>query len=150
MEEFELTEDDLYAVEIAENIAHLFLKKEQITPLQVVGLGNALYALQRLPLVTPGVHCEFGVVYQAGTEEFHEMQYIDFTISESRFKISKGWSVYDQAVGSDSYSEPEWVIESGGYRNTELEIFNLEENITEYLNLGAEILVNDESEIDYE
>ncbi len=150
MEEFHLTDDDMYAIEIAKNIARRFLAHPQITPQQVIGLGNALYALERLPSVTPGASSEFGVVYRAGTEEFSEMRYINFRISDMEFEISKGGSVYDKAVGSDSFSEPGWLIEAGGYRRTECELYNLEDSITEYLNLGARISVSDESEIEYE
>lgn len=150
MEEFELADDDVQAIEIAKNTARRFLKYPQITPQQIIVLGNALYALERLPLVTPGSSSEFGIVYRAGTEEFSEMRYINFRISESAFEISKGGSVYDKAVGSDSFSEPGWVVEAGGYRNAECELYDLEDSIAEYLNLGAEISVSDESEIEYE
>lgn len=150
MEEFELTDDDWYAIEIAKNTARRFLKHPQITPQQILGLGNALYALERLPLVTPGSCSEFGITYDAGTEKFSEMRYIDFRISESEFEISKGGSVYDDAVGSDSISEPGWLVEVGGYRNAECDLCALEDSIAEYLNLGAEITVSDESEIKYE
>jgi hypothetical protein len=118
--------------------------------LPIVGLGKALYALERLPLVTPGSYSEFGIVYREGDEEFSEMRYITFRISEAAFEISMGGSVYDKAVGSDSFSDPGWVVEAGGYRETECEIRGLEELVTEYLNLGAKITVSDESEIEYE
>ena len=150
MEEFELADDDMYAIEIAKNIARRFLKHPRITPQQVIGLGNALYALERLPLVTPGSSSEFGIVYRAGREEFSEMRFIDFRISESAFEISKGGSVYDNAVGGDNISEPGWIVEAGGYRSAECELYDLEDSIAEYLNLGAEISVSDESEIEYE
>ncbi len=150
MEEFELTDDDMYAIEIAKNIARHFLKLPNIEPRQVIGLGNALYALERLPKVTPGSFSEFGIVYRAGTEEFSEMRYIDFRISESAFEISKGGSVYDGAVGSDSFSEPGWLVEAGGYRSSECELYSLEDSIAEYLSLGAKISVSDESEIEYD
>lgn len=150
MEKFELTDDDFYAIEIAKNMARRFLKHNNISPQKVIGLGNALYALERLPLVTPGSFSEFGIVYRAGTDDFREMRYINFGISEATFEISIGGSVYDKAVGSDSFSRPGWMIEVGGYRCTECELYNLEDSIEEYLNLGAEITVSDESEIEYE
>lgn len=68
MEKSILTDDDHYAIDIVINVACRLLKNPQITPRQVVGLGNALYALERLPLVTPGSSCEFGINYQAGNE----------------------------------------------------------------------------------
>lgn len=150
MEEFELTDDDAYAIDIAENVVRRFLKHPQIRPEQVVGLGNALYALERLPQITPGSFSEFGIVYRAGNQEFSEMRYISFRISDSAFEISKGGSVYDKAYGSDSFSEPGWLVEVGGYRDAKCELYDLEDSVEEYLNLGAEISVNDESDIEYE
>ena len=150
MEEFKLTRDDLLAIEIATQTARRFLKRPDITPKQVIALGNALYALERLPLVTPGSSTSFGFIYRVGTEEFREMRYIDFGISEVAFEISKGGSVYDKAVGSDSFSEPGWLVEIGGYREAKCELYYLQDSIDEYWNLGAEISTSDESEIEYE
>ncbi|MBW7899803.1 hypothetical protein B188_22940 [Candidatus Brocadiaceae bacterium B188] len=66
MEEgFELTDDDVQAIEIAKNTARRFLKHPLITPKQSIALGNALYALERLPLITPGSSSEFGIVNHA-------------------------------------------------------------------------------------
>lgn len=45
-------------------------------------------------------------------------------ISDSVFEISKGGSVYRKAIGSDSFSEPSWIIGVNGYRNTEMDISN--------------------------
>ena len=41
----------------------------------------------------------FHIIYRSGTDEFEEMRYITFRISDSSFEISKGGSVYDCAVG---------------------------------------------------
>ena len=150
MEEFELTEDDHYAVRIAKNVARRLLKHPHINPQQVIGIGNALYALERLPLATPGAYTEFGIAYRAGSKNFSEMRYIDFRISDEDFAISMGGSVYNDSVGGDTISEPGWLVEIGGYRKTECELYDLEDSIEEYLSLGAEIVVNDESDIEYE
>ena len=153
MEEvFKLTDDDYYAIEVAKDSARLFLKHSQITPKQIVGLGNALCALERMPRVTPGASCEFGIIYRNGTEEFYEMRYTTFRISDSEFEILNGGSVYDKAVGSDSFSDPGWLIGIGGYRSnsTEEELYDLNDVLAEYLNLGAKITVDDESGIKYE
>ena len=145
MEEFELTDDDRYAIQIAINLARRFLKSQNITPQQVIGLGNALYALERMPLVTPGSFCEFGIVRRVGSDDFNEMRYIIFIVSESVFEIQMGGR-----VGSDNYSDPVWLVEVGGYRNAECELCQIEDSISEHLNLGAEITVSDESKIEYE
>ena len=150
MKEFELIDDDLHAIQIAISTARRFQKSQSITPQQVIGLENALYALERLPLITPGSFCVFGIGYRAGSDDINEMQYIDFSISESDFKISMGGSVYNEAVGGDSFSNTEWLVDIGGERIAECELYQLEDSISEYLNLGAEITVSDESEIEYE
>ena len=149
-EEFELTDDDMYAVEIAKNVARRFLRHPRIEPRQIVGLGNALYALERLPKVTPGACTEFGIVYEVQNKRFSEMRYVEFRISDSEFEISIGGSVYDEAVGGDSFSQPGWRIELGGYREAGCDLYDLEDSIEEYLNLGAQISVDDESEIEFE
>jgi integrase len=79
MEKFELKDEDLQAIEIAKNTARRFLKHSRITPQQIVALGNALYALERLLLVTPGSSTGFGIFYRTGTEGYSEMRYIACT-----------------------------------------------------------------------
>jgi hypothetical protein len=150
MDKFEFTDDDEYAVSIATSVARRLLHHPGVTPQQIVGIGNALYALSRLPQVTEGAFVEFGIIYRAGSDDFHEMRYIDFRISDVAFEISRGGSVYDKSIGSDSFSEPGWLVEVGGYRGANCELYNLEDTVIEYINLGAEISVSDESEIEYE
>ena len=76
------------------------------------------------------------------------MRYFSFLISENEFEISTGGSVYERNVGGDSFSGPGWRIEAGGYaeRSLDYELYDLEDSIREYLNLGAEITVDDQSE----
>ncbi|MDD4803282.1 MAG: hypothetical protein PHF24_10170 [Syntrophomonas sp.] len=150
MEEFKLTEEDEYSIAIAINTVRHFLKHPLIKPLQVIGLGNALYALERMPLVTPGAFSEFGIACRTGTEAISEMRNIEFRISESEFEITRGGSVYDSSVGSDSYSEPGWLVEIDGNKEIGCDLYKLEEDISEYLNLGAVIIVRDNSDIEYE
>jgi hypothetical protein len=106
--------------------------------------------LERLPVVTPGSCPEFDITYRAGVEEFNEMRYVAFRISSAEFEIAIGGSVYDKVVGGDSFSEPGWLVELDGYRNTTCDLSGLEDIVVEYLNLGAEITVSDESDIEYE
>lgn len=66
------------------------------------------------------------------------------------FEIARGGSVYQEGVGSDSFSEPGWLIEAGRSKFTEGETDDLVGLVAEYLNLGAEITVADESEIEFD
>ena len=98
--QFELTDDDRFAIRVATEFARRLVQKPRISPKQIVGLGHAICALERLPRETPGVHCEFGIVYRFGTEDFSELKYITFFIEFDRFEISIGGSVYERSVGA--------------------------------------------------
>lgn len=145
---FELKNKDYAAIRVAIDVLRLFLSQGNLPARKVVGLGKALYALERLPAVTPGIYCEYGTCYRSGDEKFSEMKYISFLITEETFEISTGGSVYDQSVGSDSISGPVWRIEIGGFADRSLgnELYELDNEIREFLNLGAEITVEDSSE----
>ena len=140
-------DDDLFAVETAKAAARMFLGHPDIKPGQIVGLGRALYALERLPQATPGVYCEYSVSLTSGNDDFSEMHYISFWISENGFEISTGGSVYDKRVGSDTVSGPRWLLEFSGYAERSLgdEIESIEGRVRRYLRSGAEITVNDDS-----
>jgi hypothetical protein len=43
MNEFELLEDDYYAIELAKAVARLFLKESSIKPLQIISIGKCAY-----------------------------------------------------------------------------------------------------------
>ena len=77
------------------------------------------------------------------------MHYVNFIISESCFEISRGGSI-DLGYGTDAISKPGWQIEVGGYRNTKCELYSIEDEVLELLNLGGEITVHDESHIEYD
>lgn len=148
MPDFDLDDDDAFAVEVAKDIARRLLRDRRTTPIQIVGLGHALYALERMPASTSGALTEFGIEYRRGSDNFEEMKYIVITISEEFFEISTGGSVYDSAVGSDSLSGPVWLVEVDGHKSRNLELHDLESQIATFLELGARIEVEDESEID--
>ena len=99
-------EDYQYAAQSAINVVHLLLHDARITPQQIVGLGHALYALQRFPIATPGVSVDFGVCIDGKDR----LEYIDYRITEDSFKILRGG--YTEG---DSYSLPDAYIGSSGY-----------------------------------
>jgi hypothetical protein len=147
---FILDDEEHYVISAVVNIIHQMLKHPKITAKQIVGLGNALYALEKFPQITKGSKCIFSVNYEAGDEQFREMVYFSFEISEKFFEVSRGGSTYDAGIGSDSYSLRSWLVEAGGYSDTSAELYDLQDTVFEYLNLGANIEVDDESHIDYE
>ncbi|MDD3654883.1 MAG: hypothetical protein PHO01_12035 [Desulfotomaculaceae bacterium] len=149
-EKFELTDGDFYAISLAIDTARLFLAHPKITPLQVIGLGNALYALERLPLATPGAFSRFGIECRAGKKEFNENRSIYFTIADDYFEISQGGHGRDKSADGGDYPEPGWLFMADGYRDEQCDLYEIEDRIKEYLDLGAAITVIDESDIEYE
>ncbi|MCP8615228.1 hypothetical protein [Salirhabdus salicampi] len=144
---FTFDDEDFYVINSVKNIIHKMLKHSStLTATQIIGLGNGLYAIERLPEITKGVDCRFSINYKS-EEEF---VYINFEVSEYFLEISRGGSVYNYKVGSDTYSLPLWLVEAGGYSRKEAELYNLEEEASDYLNLGATIEVEDESRIEIE
>ena len=150
--QFDLTEEDEYAIEVAISVAQKLLRKAAVSPREIAGLGHALYALKRLPDTTPGAYVEFGVAFRQDFEYSGGMRYVTFIICEFAFEISRGGSEWDKHVGSDSFSEPGWRIEIGAGARRECfhKLADLEEAVQEYLNLGGTISVADESEIEFE
>lgn len=134
-------DSDEYAIQIAINAAHRLLKVDDITPKQIIAIGKALYALEKMPKSTP-VNVEFGL----SIDKPNEARSLTFLISSDTFSISHG-GVVDRGAGYDSYSlSPEWHIEIGGYRETKGNVGQLENYIEVYLTDGAEISVHDEDE----
>lgn len=123
---------DEYAIQIAINVARRLLKVDDITPKQIIAIGKAIQALEKMPKSTPDVFIDFGI----SIDTPNEVRYLTFHISEDVFSISHGGAV-DRGAGYDSYSlSPEWYIEIGGYRETKGNVGQIEDYIEAYLTDG--------------
>ena len=150
-------EDDRDAISIAMNVARRLLQEPRVTACQIVGIAHALYALERLPIVTPGVYVQFGVVAHTKIESpdnpeetvyLSDMEYIHFFISEDNFEISRGGSS-DCGSGHHSYSLPGWYFCIDGSRKAQCELYCIEDAISTLLEQeSTEIRVEDHSEIE--
>ncbi len=139
-QQFELSDDDKLAIAIAIRVARRLLADSRVTQQQIRGLKDALCALERMPFSTPGTFCQFGLIYRANGE----MRFVDFRISEESFEICRGGSATAPAAGNDTYSEPGWEIDLGGYASRKCDLVNLEAAVMEFLKLGAEITATNE------
>jgi hypothetical protein len=126
------------------------LKRPSIVPRQIIALGNYLFALERLPQITPGANVNIQIGYKNGSADFWEAKYFDFSISDEVFHIDISGYVYDRSVGGDAIGYPSWYLEADGGRETDCQLDYLEDEIDEYLKLGAKIEVEDLSEIEFE
>ncbi|MDD4775950.1 MAG: hypothetical protein PHG75_05530 [Syntrophomonas sp.] len=96
--------------------------------------------------MTPGEYYDFGVIQRVESDQLKEIHYISFTVSEDTFLIYLGGSVYEPQVGSDSYTEPEYLVELNGPGITNYNLHEVECSVQEFLNLGAQITVSDNLE----
>lgn len=141
---YQLTDDDYFAIEVSKNVARRLLKHPEITSTQIITLGKALEVLEKLPEPTSGIFIEFGICYRNGNEDFNEMRSYTFGLYDDYFEIQSGGSVYDKRIGSDTIPGKSWFFNLDGAYERSLELYNLEDLIIEYLNLGAEISVDEE------
>ena len=145
---FRLIDEDYRAIEIAKKIMKKILNHPSVDPKGIVAIGHYLYAIERLPQITAGASTHIEIVYTNGDENFRESKIFTFRITDEEFHIDISGSVYDKSVGSDSISYPSWYIEKDGGRDTECDLSTLEQEIDEYLELGAKVSSEDYSEID--
>ena len=89
-------------IEAARKLAWRMFAAPGIQPRDLVGLGRALYALDRLPVVTDGVAVEFSVKTPYEKNKYMEiLRYWTVRISESEVALSSGGYV-DVGHGADS------------------------------------------------
>lgn len=138
---------DQSAISITMDIAKRLLQHPKVTARQIVGLGHALYALERLPTITPGVWVEFSACLRVKAD-FKETRYIEFRISEEVFEILRS-GFTDMGAGDDSYFDAGWSFDVHGNRDAECQLWPLEDEVSDLLECGAKIRVDDESDIDF-
>ena len=148
---FPLTESDIEFVTCdVINFTRKLIERSRPTPKQLIGLAHALYALERLPEITPGVSVEYGLQLRKGDEELAEFKYWSISINEETFEVSSSGSIYNRSVGSDSYTGFKLYVEAGshGYRECNDDNYDWIESTVEVLNLGGRLDVTDDSEPD--
>ena len=151
---------DECAINTAIDVARRLMKVKNIKPKKIIGLANAIYALQRLPQNTPGADIEYSLVIE-GSSKYpdgsytDETKYLSFHISDHLFLISRGGYI-DRGAGYDSFSNPGWHFEIDGFREAECNLWEVEDealNMLSFLNSKnprTKIRVIDNSEIRYE
>lgn len=65
--------------------------------------------------IEPDKEFDFTFVWEAGTGDNHELEYMDFHFESEMIQVSSGGSVYDKAVGSDSYTNWDYSIGLNGW-----------------------------------
>lgn len=142
MSEYNIIDEDYLAVDIFNNFIRRIIGKPTLSNKEIIILAEALEILERFPEITPYTYIEIDISYRNGNDDYEEMQYYDFKISEDSIDICSGGSTYDKRVGSDWFLGPSWIIGEGrpDYQS-ETFLFNLEGTVNELLNLGAKVKI---------
>lgn len=65
--------------------------------------------------IEPEKQFDFGFVWETGTDDHHEIEYMDFHFESEIIQVVSGGSIYNKPVGSDSYTNWDYSIELNGW-----------------------------------
>jgi len=149
--QFPLREDECYLVQELSQRLRSLIQRPSVSGYTVRQIGTVLFALERLPRATPGVAVSFSLVYRFN----HESSGCDLFISESEFRLETGGNTYDPEVGSDSYGDTIFEMETSGFRRGSADSFEVVgwlNQFDELLNLGGQIEIDylgDDEDVDW-
>jgi len=146
---FPMLDEDIAVVELTKKTIRRMLQVPRLKSRQIIGLGYALYALDRLPQITPGICTEFSVARMVGNENLSESHYVSFQISDEDFEIIMGGRVHSAtaSIGSAEIDEACYYFEIEGERETECGLSDIASAIEECFAADPLFYVYDESEI---
>ena len=87
IDKFKLEKEDFKVIRFTKKYIRNVLKQHDLTPLQILGFGNYLYALERLPLKTPGVDSYIELSHTEGDRSSGEMKAYGFRLTEDIFHV---------------------------------------------------------------
>jgi hypothetical protein len=108
---FAFTMEDGYYIEQVIEAVRSLLKRPDLSPRQIVGIGHALHGLARLPLCTPGLDIHISLYEKINNDATS----YDLYLSSDRFATESGGFI-DSGCGTDSMSGPKFEVERG-YHN---------------------------------
>lgn len=111
---FIFTSSDWNIIQGAKLLLWKIVRSSAVKPSHLVGLGKALYVLERLPQVTKGVSVVLEL--SSPTQQIDEQEVYRFyqvTISGSEIEISSGGHLYSAQVGGDTFTCFSWLAQAG-------------------------------------
>lgn len=104
--------EDQQVVERLVDAVRSLLQRPELSPRTIASLGPLIFALERLPLPTPGLCATLTLRYELNRES----DWVSIDISDDRIALDKGFHTYDPGVGGDTHSEI--ILEVGlGWRD---------------------------------
>ncbi len=141
--QFELTDEDRYAIQVAKNIAKLLLSEKRTTQRQIEVIKKIIEGLDAIPQPVDGLDCELSVCWRNGNENCEDMEAVSVWICDNEFELSTYGSTYSRAVGGDNIPGKSYRISTYGSYDTELDVSGLDLVVSRYLDRGAKINATD-------
>lgn len=129
-----LTDQDRDMIDMVKSFARDILRRPRASPRLIAAVGFALQALDKFPDAPEGLSVELSVCYRYNGES----KYVDFRVSDQAFEVSCGGSE-DSGWGHDTVSGHEYRLEVTGHAARECDRSEVEQLVSELLNLGAKI-----------
>src|SRR6266571_1987143 len=142
--EIEFDSDALEFVRVAEDVARRLISHPKTTPRQLCTLAKALRALELMPQWVMNGYITYGVMYRAGTKEFHEMRYLQVKIDDEALSFEDGGSTYDKSVGSDTFGNDPIVLHENGRSGDTSRLTDWHNLFQEFLAMESEVTTEDE------
>jgi hypothetical protein len=143
----EFSDEALCMIDLAARVGRGLLTKADVTPMQIIAIGKALEALNRMPEWIMNGYVKIGLEYRAGDREFHEMRYYQICIDSDALTFESGGSVYDRSVGSDSFSDEEIQLQSHGRIIGSRDLDDWEVTFNEFFGMESGVCTEDECEL---
>ena len=102
--------DDLDIANIHEFAALLRNRVNKMNPMEMLTASTLLFALDRLPYVTPGIDVSM-TIRRNCLEDFSD--WIDIRINEDELELGSGTHIYTPGVGGDTESRTDYETQSG-------------------------------------
>ncbi len=137
--------DDQFVIskckELLKSIITKYLRYD-IPPVGIVGLTKALYAISNYPQKVIDGYIDITVSIRGDGG----MDYCSIMIASNKIELSTGGSVYNEGVGSDSFSDLFYSTSVSSEHDVELEIYNWIDIFNSYLDdTDGKLSIEDEA-----
>lgn len=142
---YKLNDNDVFIIYKCKNLITKLIEHFQKNGTDkdgIVGLSKALYALSNYPGVVIRGAIHITSLVQC---ENKESNYCSITISDDNFQLASGGTVYNEGVGSDSFSNIFYEYGVSTDHDIESEIFDWIDMFNNYMQ-GGKLTIEDEAE----
>jgi hypothetical protein len=121
-----------------------YLDNKNLPAEDIVYAGRALYVFGQLPTITPNSSSLVSLRYSFGGESLS----VNFSVSEESFS-TEIYGTSNMGAGSDGYSSGERIVYEDGTTEGYIELYELEQQVSELYKMESEVHVEDDTALDW-